>query len=240
MVVAEFEAFFSRPVAPTRRIALGRFTLPDRGVGNAATAAASMLLGGVLADSAGNLDDDELSELHRLIDDVEHRRRIAQPRMRHRLQTDRVGLRRSTNRLFRGTGGSLTLRVDQTNGTRAQHALAAVYCAESLGDEQLRTVAAAMRVGLEWAGGTNEDLLAVLRGGRWHQRGTAVPPVTDPVAWALETLELETPDGRPPRREIQRAFRNALRGAHPDHGAPLDGAAERIAELDSARWILLG
>ena len=61
MVVAEFEAFFSRPVAPTRRIALGRFTLPDRGVGNAATAAASMLLGGVLADSAGNLDDDELS-----------------------------------------------------------------------------------------------------------------------------------------------------------------------------------
>ncbi|MCZ7631139.1 MAG: hypothetical protein M5U19_19775 [Microthrixaceae bacterium] len=62
----------------------------------------------------------------------------------------------------------------------------------------------------------------------------------DPVGWALDVLALATADGRPARREVQRAFRSALRDAHPDHGAPLDGAAARISELDTARRILLG
>ncbi|MEZ5238890.1 MAG: hypothetical protein R2716_08040 [Microthrixaceae bacterium] len=240
MVVAEFEAFFSRPVAPTRRIAIGRLRLPDDGEGDAATAAAAMLLGGVLAAFARSLEEDELSELHRLIDDVENGRRIAQPRMRHRLQADRVGLRRSTNRLVRDSSGVLHLRLDHTNGTRSQHSLAAVYSAAALEGEQRRTVAAAMRVGLEWAGAADADLLAVLSGRRWHRDGGRGPVVGDPVGWALGVLDLVTPDGRPHRKEIQRAFRSALRSAHPDHGAPLDGAADRIAELDAARRILLG
>lgn len=240
MVVAEFEAFFSRPVAPTRRIAIGRLRLPDRGEGRAATSAAAMLLGGVLATFARSLDEEDAGELHRLIDDVEHGRRIPQPRMRHRLQADRVGLKRSTNRLIRNSAGTVRLQLDHSNGTRSQHALAAIYSAAVLEGDQRRTVAAAMRVGLEWAGSPGADLLAVLRGGRWHDDRGISSIGGDPVSWALEMLELTTSDGHPARRDVQRAFRSALRAAHPDHGAPLDGAAERISELDTARRILLG
>lgn len=240
MVVAEFEAFFSRPVAPTRRIAIGRLRLPEPRDARAATSAAAMLLGGVLATFARSLDEDDIAELHRLIDDVEHGRRIPQPRMRHRLQKDRVGLKRSTNRLTRNSSGAVGLRLDHGNGTRSQHALAAIYSAAALEGDQRSTVAAAMRVGLEWAGLPDEDLLTVLRGGRRHDgRGIGLLG-GDPVGWALEVLELTTADGRPPRRDVQRAFRSALRHAHPDHGAPLDGAAARISELDTARRILLG
>lgn len=239
MVVAEFEAFFSRPVAPTRRIAIGRLRLPGPPDGEAAASAAAMLLGGVLATSAGDLDCDDVVDLHRLIDDVEHARRIPQPRMRHRLQRDRVGLKRSTNQLVRSSAGTLRLRLDQTNGTRMQHALAAVYSAEAIDAEHRRTVAAAMRVGLGWAGSPGEDLLGALRGGHRYAPGIGLIG-GDPVGWALEVLELAGSGGRPARREVQRAFRSALRDAHPDHGAPLDGAAARISELDTARRILLG
>ncbi|MCZ7631140.1 MAG: hypothetical protein M5U19_19780 [Microthrixaceae bacterium] len=152
MVLAEFEAFFSRPVAPYRRIAVGRLRLGEPGGTAAATSAAAMLLGGVLGTFAGTLDDDDLVDLHRLIDDIEHDRRIPQPRMRHRLQTDRVGLKRSTSQLVGDPSGVLRLRLDWTNGTRAQHALAAVYSAAALEGDQRHKVAAAMRLGLGWAG----------------------------------------------------------------------------------------
>ena len=39
---------------------------------------------------------------------------------------------------------------------------------------------------------------------------------------------------------MQRRFRERLREAHPDHGAEIDGAAQRIADLTEARRILLG
>ena len=70
-VVADFEAFFSRPVAPTRRIAVGELRFPRAATGrdeSARVAAASMLLGGVVASFAPGLDEDDTSELHRLID----------------------------------------------------------------------------------------------------------------------------------------------------------------------------
>lgn len=240
MVVAEFEAFFSRPVAPTRRIAIGRLELPQPVGTRAATSAAAMLLGGVVATFAVHLDTDDAAELHRLIDDVEHGRRIPQPRMRHRLQTDRVGLKRSTNRLLRNSAGSFELRLDHTNGTCCQHTLAAIYSAASLEGPRRSTIAGAMRVGLEWAGAPTGELFSVLRGG--HPRDDRCLGLLggDPVGWALEVLDLTPVDGRPGRREVQRAFRSALRSAHPDHGAPLAGAANRIAELDAARRILLG
>ena len=41
------------------------------------------------------------------------------------------------------------------------------------------------------------------------------------------------------RAVVQQAFRDALRDAHPDHGADHDSAAQRIAELTEARRILL-
>jgi curved DNA-binding protein CbpA len=47
------------------------------------------------------------------------------------------------------------------------------------------------------------------------------------------------PDARLEREEILRRFRRLVRLAHPDHGAALVGAAERIVELGEARRVLL-
>lgn len=256
-VVADFEAFFSRPVAPTRRIAVGELRIPaamaDRRT-SASVAAASMLLGGVLATFAPALDEDDTGELHRLIDDVDSGRRIPQPRLRHRLQVDRVGLKRSTNRLLQGhrsrsdTRSALELEVDRTNGTATQQCLAAVYCAMPLAESSRSRVCAALRLGLVWAGTPGEDLLAVLRvgavsGNWWGGSGSPSSVAADPVSWALELLGLPEPSDpgeSVQKRTVQRAFRTALRDAHPDHGAPIDGAAQRISELNTARRILLG
>ncbi|MEZ5269168.1 MAG: hypothetical protein R2789_11615 [Microthrixaceae bacterium] len=235
-VVADFEAFFSRPVAPTRRIAVGELRFPRAATGrdeSARVAAASMLLGGVVASFAPGLDEDDTSELHRLIDNVDSDWRVPQPRLRHRLQKDRVGLKRSINRLVelqpqtQGSAVSLRVQVDRTNGTATQHCLAAVYCAMAL-DEHLRSrvfrAPARPRMGRD----PGEDLLAVLRvasaSGDWlgggnsagwgrGANGSAVPMSVsaDPINWALELLGLGgEPEAEGPRvhkRMVQRAFR---------------------------------
>ena len=61
----------------------------------------------------------------------------------------------------------------------------------------------------------------------------------DPVAWALEILDLTDVDGAPNKRAVQRQFRSLLREAHPDHGGGTQHAARRIADLTEARRILL-
>jgi curved DNA-binding protein CbpA len=43
----------------------------------------------------------------------------------------------------------------------------------------------------------------------------------------------------PEREEILRRFRRLVRLAHPDHGAAVGGAAERMVELGEARRVLL-
>lgn len=236
MLVAELEAFFSRPVAPTRRIAVGELRL----AGVAPDDAVAMLLGGVVAAFGRRLDDDDVRELRRLIGDVEMGRRIPQPRLRHRFQRDRIGLKRSVSRLVQDRAGAFHLELDHDNGTSAQHSLAAVYCTLSLPEEDRRAeVFTALRHGLEWTGGLGPELLEVLRSGRPGPSVRAGVGL-DAVGWALSTLGLRAVDGRPARPEVQRAFRDALRDAHPDHGGPLDGAAFRIAQLDAARRILLG
>jgi hypothetical protein len=78
MILAELEVYHSRPVAPTRRVALGRFTLPvdpPPGFGG-------ILLGGVVARNVGLIDPDLLPELNRLMIQLENGLRISQPRLR--------------------------------------------------------------------------------------------------------------------------------------------------------------
>ena len=41
------------------------------------------------------------------------------------------------------------------------------------------------------------------------------------------------------RADVQARFRRLARLAHPDHGAAVAGAAERLAELSEARLLLL-
>ena len=236
MVVAEKEAFYSRPVAPTRRIAVGELLLPEPGT----TDAAAMLLGGVVAAFGRRLDEDDAAELLRLIGDVESGRRTPQPRLRHRLQNDRVGLKRSSTRLVTDSDGYFDILLDHTNGTSTQHALAAVYACRQLGQPRRRAVASAMRRGLQWVGDVGPELLGTLRPGAAGRNLGVAAAAGDPVAWALGVLGLAAVDGRPQRTEVRQAFRDALRAAHPDHGASEGTAASRIAELDTARRILLG
>jgi curved DNA-binding protein CbpA len=64
--------------------------------------------------------------------------------------------------------------------------------------------------------------------------------VGDPVKWALDRLGFARESNAPSSRDVQRNYRERLREVHPDHGAEVAGAAQRIAELSEARRILIG
>lgn len=268
MVLAELNAFVSRPIAPTRRIALGDLLLecshpPDTG---------GVLLAAIIAQYQRHLDDETRSDLLGLMAEVAADHRIPQPTMRHRFQTDRVGLQHITYRLT-SQGDRLQLRFPPEEATAAQHVLVAVYAAGTIDPDPRRDVIAFMQRAMSYTGSDHVDLLRFLGGGR----GVGVAALGDPIRWALEVLSLgstesgggsrragrrersgtrsvvavngtsdggthELPAGlrrMPTRSEIQRAFRRQLRLTHPDHGAESAGAAGRIADLTEARRILL-
>lgn len=235
------ELFHSRPIAPTRRVALGHLHLPV----DPAPGLGGLLLGAVVAANMPALDPEAFDELDRLAIQVEHGHRIHQPRLRHRYQTDRVGLLRSAHRLI-GDGDGDEFRFDLSKkGTPAQNVLAAVYAAGRVPAGPRSLVVASLRQAMRWSGVIDQDFIAYLTGvSRGH--AWSVTAHRDSVVWALEVLGLE-PSGngnghghdRPGRRLVQRRFRELLRRAHPDHGGETDLAALRISELNEARRILL-
>ncbi len=240
MVLAELEIWHSRPIAPTRRVALGRRHLPvDPAPGHG-----GLLLGGVVAANVGGIDADLVGDLVKMTHQLEDGQRIIQPRLRHRLQVDRVGLQRSAHRLV-AAGDELHFNFDDVQGNPAQQVLGAVYAAGDLPPESRAAVFNVIRRAIGWTGPIGPDLIATLAGfGRGRGLSTAV--FGDPVAWALDTLgfvngERESAEeSGPSRSDVQRRFRNLLRTAHPDHGGATDDAARRIADLTEARRILLG
>ena len=106
MLRAELEVFHSRPIAPTRRVALGVTVLPT----SPAPGFGGLLLGGIVARFIPEVDPDLLDELTRLTHQVEAGQRIPQPRLRHRFQDDRIGLNKCQHRLI-GTGEELLFEV---------------------------------------------------------------------------------------------------------------------------------
>lgn len=238
MIVAELEIFHSRPIAPTRRVSLGKMHLPadpPPGFGG-------ILLGGIVAANIREIDPDLVPDLLRLTTELEEGRRIPQPRLRYRFQEDKIGLQPSRHRLL-GHGEALTFEFDDDNGVPPQQILGAVYAAGRLDRAVRPAVMAALRRAVRWEGGADDDLIATLAGvGRG--RPLSAQAFGDPVSWAVDVLGLDsTPrngGGRPVRGDVQRRFREELMAAHPDHGGSIDGAAQRIAELTEARRILLG
>jgi hypothetical protein len=231
VILAELEVFHSRPVAPTRRVALGDSLLPvdpPPGLG-------SVLLGGVVATHAPHIDAEMLGDVRRLTHQLEHGQRIAQPRLRHRLQQDRIGLTRSVLRLV-GSGNRLAFDFED-KAASAQYVLGAVYAAGTIDPGVRPAVFETVRKGLDWFGPVDDSLIGYLAGthgpGGWGREG-----FEDPVDWARRVLDLDGDGDHLDRRRVQRRFRSLLRDAHPDHGAGDDGAAERIAELSAARRIL--
>ncbi|MDP1820115.1 MAG: hypothetical protein Q8K58_09535 [Acidimicrobiales bacterium] len=239
MILAELEVFHSRPIAPTRRVALGRSRLPV----SPAPGFGGILLGGIVAAHIGALDPDLFDDLHRLTGQLQDGQRIPQPRLRHRFQSDRIGLTRSVHRLV-GEGEDLDFEFE-VKGAAAQHILAAVYAAGALPLGSRAGVMDVLRKAMRWVGPLDQGFVAHLSG-LDRSRGWSARAFHDPVQWALGVLQLgeivgvpssalEVPD----RDAVQRQFRELIRGAHPDHGGAIDTAAQRIADLTEARRILL-
>jgi hypothetical protein len=255
MILAELEVYHSRPVAPTRRVALGTSMLPvdpPPGFGG-------ILLGGIAANHVGAIDPDFIEDLTKLTTQVEHGLRVSQPRLRYRFQKDTVGLQRSRSRLL-GEGDELRFSFDDSSADPAQQILGAVY---AVGELPLRVRSAVMgtvRRGIGWQGPIGPELIAALAG---FDRGSnrSAHALSHPIEWALGVLEFDGSDLHavtrangtarngdagvatgpgPSTTEIQRRYRRLLIEAHPDHGGDQDDAAQRIADLTEARRILLG
>jgi len=235
VLLAEIEVFHSRPIAPTRRVALGALHLPV----DPAPGFGGILLAGVVAAHMAELDPELFDDLHRLTLQLQEGHRIPQPRLRHRFQVDQVGLTRSRHRLV-GDGEDLGFDFEE-KGAPAQHILAAVYAAGQLPLVARGRVMDALRSAMRWVGPLDRGFVAHVTG-LDRQRSWSTQAFHDPVRWAIDVLGLADPVDRlavPDRSAVQRRFRDLLRAAHPDHGGDREDAAQRIADLTEARRILL-
>ncbi len=234
VIVAELEICHSRPIAPTRRVALGSRNLPV----DPAPGAGGVLLAAIVAHNAPRVAPELREDLVNVLETLAVGQKVVQPRVRHRFQSDRVGLTISTQRLV-AEGSSLDFEFDDEAARPVQLALGALYAAASLPAMAKAPVFDAIRSALFWARPVDNAFIS------WLMDGNTVDLAdlkswNDPVAWALEILEIErSDDNGPPKRVVQRKFRTLLREAHPDHGGITEGAASRIAELTEARRILL-
>lgn len=221
----------SRPIAPTRRVALGDSSLPvdhPPGFGG-------VLLAAVMARFAPHVHPDLRDEVVPLLCDLRRSGRVPQPRLRHRFQTDRIGLQRSRHRL-RAHGERLTFDLDEERGTPEQHVLAACYAAAALPPDHRDAVLDSLERAVRWRAPLGPNFVSFVAGTR-VSRSTA--SVGDPVRWAMDLLDLSD-DQHGDTRAVQQAFRRRLRAAHPDHGGESDDAAAEIAALAEARRILIG
>src|SRR5437588_920802 len=198
MLLAELEVRHSRAVVPTRRVALGGRWLPaepppgPRGI----------LLGGLVAAHVDAIDDDLLVELLGLIDDLERGRRIPQPRLRHRFQTDVVGLDRSRHKLV-AVGEEMVFELDE-HGPAVPQVLGAVYAVRELPHEARPVVFDVLRRAMRWDGPLGPDLVAFLR----ERRGLGLPwrGLPTDIRWALRVFGFEA-DRDPEGGEARRRFR---------------------------------
>ena len=233
MLLAELEVRHSRPYAPTRRVALGRLYLPTE----PSPGHGGLLLAGIVAAGVSALDDDDLLDrIDSLLGDLERGARIVQPRLLHRFQVDTHGLDRSHHRLVGDAAGDgIELEVDG-HGAVLPQILGAVYAAGQLSYAVRGDVFRLLRRATRWTGAIDDRLIAFLAGdeaGSFRRRG-----LPNDERWALQVLGFD-PGSEPARSAIQKQFRSLLRESHPDHGAEIEGAGQRIQDLTEARRILL-
>ena len=250
MLLAELNIRHTRRHMPTRRVAVDDGYLPTSGA-----AFGGVLIGAVVAEHVGGLDDEQYEALDRLVYDARNGLTVPNIALRYRLQTDTHGLDLSRHRIMSGEGGTLPVLELDRHGPAAPQVIGAIMAASWMGPTgrkvALKFVESAiarpgvMPEGVEvrrlfegrpgirppLPGAVLNDNGAPLAGDEW--RG-----VPSERRWAMEVLGLHgnmTID----RDDVQRRFRRLVRVAHPDQGASNSGAAERIAELSEAREALL-
>ncbi len=228
MLLAELEVWHTRPLAPTRRLSLGNLVLPV----DPAPGFGGLLLGAVLAGHVGDVPEDLVPDVHRLIDQVDRDVRVVQPRLRHRFQVDRHGLALSTHRLL-GDGEEISFDF-HTTGTGVAQVLGAIYAVERLDVASRHVIVPVLQKAMRWRGPVGPALIAHLAG----TNSTALSTLADPRAWALEVLGFPPGSATPSKKEVTAQFRFKMRSVHPDHGGDHNVASTAVFELAEARRIL--
>ena len=228
-VLAEVEIWHTRPFTPTRRLSIGSLNLPfehSPGFGG-------LLLGGIVAQHFGEVDDEIVPDLHRLLGQVERGERVVQPRLRHRLQTDRHGLAKSLHQLH-GDENELKFNFE-SNGSDLLQVLGAIYSLERLEESARRALSLVISRAMRWRGPLGSSFISFLAG----NVTTNISAMSDPRAWALDLLGFPAGTVKPSKRQVQQRYRAVLRSVHPDHGGDVATAGKSIEEIGEARRVLL-
>ena len=249
---AQLEIFHSRPVVPTRRIALGSQILDNTLVSNPSTSNSSkltlsgLLLAAVVGRYASMIHPDLWEDLELLINNVENKKHISQPFLRFRLQTDKIGLAKTTHTLTQFADGLMDIQLpnekSNAKGAPIQQILGALYVANSLEANARVSCISAIRVAVSWWGNNNEKLLQyLLESINGEDNAYDTGDNLNSISWALEILDIETSNliTIPSGVEVQRHFRQKLWEVHPDRGGDPNLASQLIPELAEARRVLL-
>lgn len=229
MLLAELEIWHTRPVTPTRRVALGHLVLPT----DPAPGLGGVLLAAVVAAYLPDVDEDLVPDLGRLIDQITRGERIVQPRLQHRYQVDRHGLAVSVHQL-NGDADNVTFDL-HSMGRPLSQVLGAVYALERIDFDARRSLAPVLHRALRWRGPIGPSFVADISG---VSRDDLVG-ITDSRVWALTLLGFPTGTEKVTKKEVMARFRAKLRDAHPDHGGNTSAAGNAIERLGEARRILL-
>lgn len=229
MLLAELEIWHTRPITPTRRVALGHLVLPT----DPAPGLGGVLLAAVVAAYLPDVEEDLVPDIGRLIDQVTRGDRVVQPRLQHRYQVDRHGLAVSVHQL-NGDADNVTFDL-HSMGRPLSQVLGAVYALERLDFDARRSLAPVLHRALRWRGPIGPSFVADISG---VSRGDLVG-LTDPRLWALDLLGFPMGTVKVTKKEVMAKFRLKLRDAHPDHGGNDAVAGDTIERLGEARRILL-
>ncbi|MEO6122983.1 MAG: hypothetical protein ABIR32_04680 [Ilumatobacteraceae bacterium] len=229
MLLAELEVWHSRPVTPTRRVSLGNLILPV----DPAPGFGGLLLGAVIAHHLDDVDEDYVTDVHRLLGQVDRGERIVQPRLRHRFQVDRHGLGVSRHRL-EGEGENVHFSFD-SNGSGLVQVLGAIYAIERLDGAGRHALIPVIQKAMRWSGPIGPSFIAHLAG----SASTTLAAMADPRAWALDIFGFPLGTGKVTKKDVMAAYRDRLRIVHPDHGGDEVVASKAIGDLGEARRILL-
>lgn len=229
MLLAELEVWHSRPVTPTRRVALGHLVLPV----DPAPGFGGLLLAAVIAKHLPGVDEELLPDIHRLLGQIERGDRVAQPRLKHRYQVDRHGLAVSVHRL-QGDGDNVRFDL-HAQGSPLVQVLGAIYAVERLDLTHRHHLVPLLHRAMRWRGPIGPAFVTNLAGAA----GASLAAMADPRAWALDLLGFPLGTAGVTKKEITARYRDRLRLAHPDHGGDEQEASKAIADLGEARRILL-